>query len=256
MQTFRLGLIGFPIGHSKSPALFRSYFAGHPEILRRYSYGLIEYPDFDDALEVFREKYIAANVTAPFKEDAFRIADIRSEEAEECHAANLLLKTDEGKIKACNTDYTAVRHLLKSLPCPGRVLVIGCGGAGKASAAAAISLGYNTSICNRSPGHAALFCGKAGIFPLKDLHSAVREADTVIYTLPSGIPALNGADWKGKAVIEASYSSPALETPVQLSGGLYVSGMKWLAIQAEATYRTVIRPFCPDPEPGWYQMHG
>ena len=59
----RFGLIGHPINHSQSPALFAAAYPGG-----EHSYELIEEPDFDKAYARFLEGYDAVNVTTPFKE--------------------------------------------------------------------------------------------------------------------------------------------------------------------------------------------
>lgn len=71
-RPMRLGLIGCPISHSKSPALFLEHYASRPDILEHWSYDLIERDTFDEAWAAFLQDYIAVNVTAPFKEDAFK----------------------------------------------------------------------------------------------------------------------------------------------------------------------------------------
>ena len=101
-KDMKFGLIGHPIAHSLSPALFRAGYDG------RYQYDLIETPDFEQAYERFIREYDGVNVTAPFKELAFRKADILSEECRRIGAANLLIKTPEG-VKAYNSDYLGVR---------------------------------------------------------------------------------------------------------------------------------------------------
>ena len=104
----RFGLIGHPIAHSLSPALFK---AGYDS---RYPYELIETSDFEDAYGRFLQEYDGINVTAPFKELAFRKADILSEECQRIGATNLLIKTPEG-IKAYNSDYLGVRLWLEEV---------------------------------------------------------------------------------------------------------------------------------------------
>ena len=71
-DRLRIGLIGYPIGHSQSPALFREYFADRPDILQHWSYDLIERDSFPDAYAAFLRDYVAVNVTTPFKEEARR----------------------------------------------------------------------------------------------------------------------------------------------------------------------------------------
>ena len=101
----KFGLIGHPIAHSLSPALFKAGYDG------RYPYELIETADFEEAYERFLEGYDGINVTAPFKELAFAKADILSPECKTIGATNLLVKTPKG-IKAYNSDYLGVRMWL------------------------------------------------------------------------------------------------------------------------------------------------
>lgn len=169
----RLGLIGCPIGHSLSPALFREHFASRPDILEHWSYDLIERSTFDEAWKAFLQNYAAVNVTAPFKENAFRAADSHDYSALRCRASNLLVKTQNEGIKAYNTDFEAVMEILRqelqrtttantaeeALEKVGRnkVLVIGCGGAGKAATAAALEAGMQVTLCNRTASRAQEF---------------------------------------------------------------------------------------------------
>ena len=104
----KFGLIGHPIAHSLSPALFK---AGYDS---RYPYQLIEGADFEDSYRRFLEGYDGINVTAPFKELAFVKADILSPECEAVGATNLLVKTPDG-IKAYNSDYLGVRMWLSDV---------------------------------------------------------------------------------------------------------------------------------------------
>ena len=86
----RFGLIGHPIAHSLSPALFKAGYAG------KYPYELIETGDFEEAYNRFLNGYDGINVTAPFKELAYAKADILSEECRIIKATNLLVRTPEG----------------------------------------------------------------------------------------------------------------------------------------------------------------
>ena len=99
LSRSRLGLIGYPIGHSLSPTLFREYFASRPDILEQW--------------EAFMQDYTAVNVTAPFKENAFRTADSHDYSALRCQASNLLVKTPSEGVKAYNTDFEAVLDILR-----------------------------------------------------------------------------------------------------------------------------------------------
>ena len=57
----KFGLIGYPIEHSLSPALFKAGYEG------AYPYDLIETPDFEEAYSIFLREYDGINVNAQFK---------------------------------------------------------------------------------------------------------------------------------------------------------------------------------------------
>ena len=103
----KFGLIGHPIAHSLSPALFDAAFNG------KYSYDLIEEKDFEKAYERFLEEYDAINVTAPFKEKAFLMADSSDNDCQAIGAANILHKDDtDGLVSAYNSDVDGVTGAL------------------------------------------------------------------------------------------------------------------------------------------------
>ena len=155
----KYGLIGYPISHSKSPELFR---AAYPDANMRYD--LIEEPDFELAFRRFLDEYDAVNVTAPFKGDAFHKVDVADTISRELFAVNILRKKD-GRIYGYNSDFWALQRLLT--PYVNReqrpqVLVIGCGGAAKAAALAALKLKMSVRVANRDFRKAREFCFTGG----------------------------------------------------------------------------------------------
>ena len=103
----KFALIGWPAAGSLSPLLFGAAYGG------KYGYGFIEQQDWATAWRIFTEgDYRAVNVTAPHKMEAARAAAWRSPEVEAIGAANILVKTDDG-IKAYNSDYLAVKQLIR-----------------------------------------------------------------------------------------------------------------------------------------------
>ena len=230
----RFGLIGHPIGHSLSPLLFREAYAG------RMSYDLIQTPSFDEAMERFVSAYDAVNVTAPFKEMAFRASDEADPYASRLEAANILVRTN-GRIKAYNTDCPGVVMVLRQMQLRAGcdVLVVGCGGAGRAAALAALTLGCKVSIANRDFAKAERFAARTGAVPLKLGDIANNGSKTIIYTLPTDIEFPGTLFFGGKAVLEANYRDPFLEKQCTQQGGFYIPGTRWLAAQAICGFKVM-----------------
>ena len=256
----KFGLIGHPIAHSLSPALFKAAYDG------KYAYDLIEGEDFETSYRRFIEEYDAINVTAPFKEAAFAKADILSEECASTGATNLLVKTPEG-IKAYNSDFLGVRMWLSEVtedlkgvlpPWPQgegpakregflsdprsplksvKILIVGLGGAGKAAAAAAESLGMDVIRMNRT-------VRDSRTLPLDKFRECLREADIMIYNIPAAIPELKeltDSDFnedKPKLILEANYKDPSLRETMESFGSkaVYTGGETWLLYQAMTGY--------------------
>lgn len=206
LSRSRLGLIGYPIGHSLSPTLFREYFASRPDVLEQWEYDLIERSTFDEARAAFLQDYTAVNVTAPFKENAFRTADSHDYSALRCQASNLLVKTPSEGVKAYNTDFEAVLDILRQehtafqTGATGKtakdhemrkmkVLVIGAGGAGKAAAAAAVEAGMQTSIWNRTSSRTIEFADHLRQYDPHGMGSVTRIIGTSSVPFENSCPA-------------------------------------------------------------------
>lgn len=235
----KFGLIGHPIAHSLSPALFKAGYEG------RYPYELIEGEDFEESYRKFLEEYDGINVTAPFKELAFAKADILSLECESVGATNLLVKTPLG-VKAFNSDFLGVRMWLEEVAAEVltekiSVLIVGLGGAGKAAAAAAASLGMKVVRMNRT-------VRDEKTRPLDDFKECFKEADIIIYNIPTAIQALNEltdkdfTPGKPKFILEANYKDPSFGKEIlakmQTANPLarYTGGKTWLLYQAVTGY--------------------
>lgn len=234
----KYGLIGYPISHSKSPELFRAAYPDRPEM----TYDLIEEDDFERAYRRFEKDYEAVNVTAPFKGDAFRKVDIADTIARELYAVNILKKKD-GKIYGYNSDFWALKKMLAPYAQPGKrtkVLVIGCGGAAKAAALAALKLRMSVTVANRDFRKVREFCFTGGgMIPVR-LEQAAELAglmDILIYTLPLRTDLVDRLPLEGRVVVEPNYKDPCLREMCEAAGATYISGMDWLGEQAIAGYQ-------------------
>ncbi len=130
----RYAVFGNPINHSKSPFI-HTLFARQTQ--QQMTYEKIEAPldGFDEAIKAFFAKGgRGANVTVPFKEQAFRMVDQLSPRAKLAGAVNTLKLTDDGLILGDNTDGAGlVQDLLFHLDSltDKTILLVGAGGASR-----------------------------------------------------------------------------------------------------------------------------
>lgn len=129
----RYAVFGNPIAHSKSPDIHRQ-FAQQCKQSLSYTAELVELDDFEDAVHRFASNNgKGLNITVPFKQQAWSLAQERSPRAERAGAVNTLILSDDGKIFGENTDGVGmVRDLINNHKVSiqnKRVLIIGAGGA-------------------------------------------------------------------------------------------------------------------------------
>ena len=125
---------GNPIAQSKSPLIHR-LFAKQTQQTMEYVAKLGDLEDFEQQLKVFfAEGAQGCNITAPFKERAYALAEEHSERAKLAEACNTLKKLSNGKLYADNTDgiglVTDLQRLGWIQP-QQRILILGAGGATK-----------------------------------------------------------------------------------------------------------------------------
>ncbi len=130
----RYAVFGNPIGHSKSPAIHAA-FARQTGQDMLYEALLAPLDDFSGALRAFvAAGGRGANVTVPFKEEAFRLASRRTPRAELAGAVNTLLFSAQ-EVVGDNTDGAGLtRDLVVNLACRlqgQRILLLGAGGAAR-----------------------------------------------------------------------------------------------------------------------------
>ena len=127
-------VMGIPVSHSLSPLIHKE-FARQQGI--NIQYKMIE-PDTEEHFEThaqsfFSKKGYGANITIPFKEEAYRFADSHDSSALECGCANTLMLKDND-IKAYNTDGSGFMKDLENKDVSlsnKNILVIGAGGSAK-----------------------------------------------------------------------------------------------------------------------------
>lgn len=130
----RYAVFGNPIGHSKSPLIHRMFAA---QTGQQLSYEAILAPldDFAGTARAFFREGLGANVTVPFKEDAYRLCDELTERARRAGAVNTISRLADGRLRGDNTDGAGLVRDLKvnaGIPLAGRrILLLGAGGAAR-----------------------------------------------------------------------------------------------------------------------------
>lgn len=130
----RYAVMGNPIAHSRSPQIHAA-FAAQTGIRLSYERILVDLGGFAQAVGNFRGSGgDGLNVTVPFKQDAFRVAERLTERARRAGAVNTLVFGREGAL-GDNTDGAGLVHDLQhNLRCGVRghsVLLLGAGGAAR-----------------------------------------------------------------------------------------------------------------------------
>ena len=128
----RYVVFGNPIAHSKSPVLHR-LFAEQTGQVMQYDTLLAPLDDFAGCARAFFLEGCGANVTVPFKEEAYRLAAQLTPRAQRAGAVNTLSKQADGSLLGDNTDGAGlVRDLTVNagFSLQGkRILILGAGGA-------------------------------------------------------------------------------------------------------------------------------
>jgi shikimate dehydrogenase len=159
MTAWRAAVIGHPIAHSRSPALF-ARFAAASGISLAYEAVDVLPEALAATLDAWRSDaiFLGCNVTLPHKERALALAGRADSTALACGAANVLTRVD-GMLVAANTDVDGVEAALAQAGVAlagARVAILGTGGAARAVAEAARRSGAAAIVfAGRDAGRAA-----------------------------------------------------------------------------------------------------
>jgi shikimate dehydrogenase len=161
----RLGVLGWPVDHSRSPAMQNAALAA-TGLDREYAYERLAVAPAGFAAFVRglpAGGFAGANVTIPHKEAALALATAASADARAIGAANTLtFGPGEGEIRADNTDAPGLLDALGE-PAPRTALVLGAGGSARAVAYALRGTGAAVAVWNRSPERAGALASDLGV---------------------------------------------------------------------------------------------
>jgi shikimate dehydrogenase len=181
----RLGVLGWPVAHSRSPAMHTAALAHLG--LTGWTYQRLPVPPalFDETVRALPGAgFLGANVTIPHKEAALALADAATPAARAIGAANTLTFREDGTIHADNTDAPG---LIAALPWPaaGRTaVVLGAGGSARGVAWALKDAGAaDVAVWNRSPERAQRLAADLGVRAVTE----VAPADILVNCTSVGL---------------------------------------------------------------------
>ena len=206
-----VGLIGWPVEHSVSPAMHNAAFEalGLP-----WRYTLLPTPPGQVKAALDRLKtggFRGANVTVPHKQAVMPYLDGVDEAARPIGAVNTVI-TREGRLVGYNTDVDGFLAALREAgfaPAGGRALVLGAGGAARAVVYGLLWSGIReVAVLNRTPERAHTlvsdlgslhgWLGKMHVLPFtpETLIESGRATDLLVNATPVGTwPGVDGSIW-------------------------------------------------------------
>ena len=165
MGLRRLAVLGWPVEHSRSPAMHNAALAA-AGLGGAYVYERLAVPP-----DAFAETvgglaaagFAGVNVTIPHKEAALAVATDASADARAIGAANTLtFGRADGAIRADNTDAPGLLDALGD-PAPRTALVLGAGGSARAAAYALKTAGAAVAVWNRTADRARALAADLGV---------------------------------------------------------------------------------------------
>lgn len=209
------GVVGRPIGQSLSPLIHGAWIAAAGLDARYEAFEPADETAFAALVERVRAGELAGlNVTAPFKEAAFALADVVSQTARRCGSANLLVGRD-GVLWADSTDgrglSAALAEQAPELDLAGTpTVMLGAGGAARAAVAALVETDARVTVVNRSRERAESLAADLGV-------------------------AIGG--------IEAAHQARLIVNALSVQPDLDMTALRPDAVLMDMSYRPVMTPF-------------
>jgi len=168
-------IFGKPVNHSKSPLMHNYFFK---KLGINECYGRYELENGKEIVNKFKKlKLKGANVTIPYKEDAYKLADEVRGIAKKIKAVNTLV-LENNKVVGYNTDALGFLEAIKEFNYK-KALIIGAGGTAKA-----LSFVIDVDILNRSKNRLGFFKDKK-TFTWNDINEF--DYDLIINTTSAGL---------------------------------------------------------------------
>lgn len=249
------GVAGWPIAHSRSPAIHNYWLEKHG-IDGIYVPLAVPPESFERAVRALPcLGFKGVNVTAPHKEAAFRAMDETDQLSARMGAVNTVVVRADGSLRGENSDVSGFLEALKEgnpgwRGGDGPAVVVGAGGAARAVVAALEDSGASEiRLVNRTPERAAALAAVAG--PVVEPRAwearteALDGAALLVNTTPLGMAGRPALDLElSRLPAEATVCDivyAPLETPLlaaaRARGNVVVDGLGMLLHQARPGFR-------------------
>ncbi|NQU55583.1 MAG: shikimate dehydrogenase [Rhodospirillales bacterium] len=254
-KHIKAGVIGWPIGHSRSPLIHR-YWLEKYNLDGGYEALAVRPEDLEQTLRgLAGQGFAGVNITIPHKEAALAIVDEADEAARRIGAVNTIVVGETGRLSGRNTDgFGFITHLRETLPDwrsdSGHGVVLGAGGAVRAVAVALVDAGMERIvITNRTAEKAQHIAANLGkkveVVPWGDRAEALAGAGLLVNGTSLGMvgnPALELSLDRlplGAAVYDIVYAplKTALLAAAQARGNPVVDGLGMLIHQARPAFK-------------------
>lgn len=254
-MTERVGLIGWPVEHSVSPAMHNAAF----EVLGLdWHYDLLPIRPGEvkrDLPRLVEQGYRGFNVTVPHKRAVMALAQRQSKGARRIGAANTLIVGLDGELHAANTDapgfWADLAEHDASQP-PADALILGTGGSARAVSCALLSEGWRVHVLSRDDARAEAFVQSMGgegaqALPRADLAARAPGMALVVNCTPVGMwPQVDASPWpekvpipRGATVYDLVYNPArtALMAQAEAAGARAIGGLGMLVRQGAIAFQ-------------------
>ncbi len=257
------GLMGWPVMHSRSPALHNYWFARHG-LAGTYVPLAVRPEGLAAALKALAPLgFAGCNLTIPHKEAALALVDEIDGAAQRIGAANCIVVRPDASLLASNTDaYGFIEGIVEANPSwradAGPVVVIGAGGGSRAVVYSLAERGArDIRLLNRTVARAQAlaeeFGGPIRALPWSERHAALEGAALLVNTTSQGmvseLPLELHLDRLPQRALVADIVYIPRETPLlaaaRARGNRTVNGLGMLLHQARPAWRAW---FGIDPE--------
>jgi shikimate dehydrogenase len=239
----RLGVLGWPVAHSLSPAIQNAALRACG--LDHWRYQLLPLPPSlvgETVPALAGAGLRGVNVTIPHKRAALELAHAPTSRAAAIGAANTLVFEPDGRVAADNTDAPALIAALPFEPAGRTALVLGAGGSARAAVWALLDAGATRiSVLGRTAERARELCAALGCTAV----AAPVAADVLVNCTPVGretaepqLPLTRAALHDYSFVVDFAYrpGGTPLVAEARLLGIGVVGGLELLVAQGALAF--------------------